>query len=118
MLRKICLFVIISCVLSLVSATYLDINRSVPTTDEVKHYVLYCHPPGGTHPKPVQACEKIASVHGNLSLLTPAPAIDCIAGGDAVTVEVKGRYNNRRIHFKSTYPNGCLAYVVLGDIYA
>jgi hypothetical protein len=68
--------------------------------------VLRCHPPGGGHPRPVKACNALASAGGVPSNLIPARTM-CMMIYAPVTAKVAGTWNGRRVNWSRKYGNTC-----------
>jgi hypothetical protein len=76
-----------------------------------KQVTLQCEPSGGTHPKPEDACIKIAAVDGQLDKLPRAGGVGCTGLWLPVTVTVTGTWRLEPVSFTKTYSNDCEAAV-------
>ncbi|MER5479399.1 SSI family serine proteinase inhibitor [Streptomyces sp. NPDC002734] len=76
-----------------------------------KQVTLLCEPAGGTHPKPEDACAKIAAVNGKLDQLPRASGMGCPGVWLPVTITVTGTWRLQPVSFTKTYGNDCEAAV-------
>ncbi|MEV7009790.1 SSI family serine proteinase inhibitor [Streptosporangium sp. NPDC051022] len=84
----------------------------------VRHALLMCDPPRGTHPAAVEACEALIPVHGDPGALTPLPGVVCTTQYDPVTVTATGTWDGRFIRFEHTYGNACTLYAETGSVFS
>lgn len=95
-----------SYVLSVVSADGL--GPSVSAT-------LWCDPDEGTHPDPVQACDQLRRVHGEVARLPERPG-PCTLEYAPVRVIAHGSWKGERRDYARTYPNRCAAIRATGGV--
>ncbi|MBM2615247.1 serine protease [Actinoplanes sp. LDG1-06] len=98
-----------------------------PTGSEVKlSYVadagfataveLSCDPPGGGHPKPVEACATLARVDADPDRIKPATTA-CILLYKPVTAELSGVWQGRVVSWKHRYGNTCEMRRATGELF-
>jgi hypothetical protein len=73
-------------------------------------YTLACHPAGGTHPAPQEACDQVdsATVWGRDPFAPVPPGAMCTGqyGGPA-TAQLRGRWAGRPVDARFSRVNGC-----------
>ncbi|KAK9768158.1 hypothetical protein K7432_001405 [Basidiobolus ranarum] len=87
----------------------LVIHKGEDTTGKVLSQVtLNCHPTGGSHPHAKQACSALDKAEGDFEKLHNSGGI-CNFIFDPVTVTAKGRGFGKKVNFKKTFSNSCVA---------
>ncbi|GIH28894.1 hypothetical protein Aph01nite_72040 [Acrocarpospora phusangensis] len=79
--------------------------------------LLACSPPQGSHPHAAEACAKLATVKGDISLLDPDRDSVCPMNFDPVTVSAVGSWDNWTLSFERTYGNACELRAMTGPIF-
>jgi hypothetical protein len=88
-----------------------------PTTDEVTlgyqtdagfamAVKLTCDPPGGGHPRPVQACATLDRVDADPDRIKPASTA-CVLLYKPVTATLSGTWQGRTVSWTHRYGNAC-----------
>ncbi|KAI8077936.1 uncharacterized protein B0P05DRAFT_543397 [Gilbertella persicaria] len=91
----------------------LDIQH--PST--LESYELSCDPVGGNHPHPIQACDLLNSINGDL-VAFDSIFIPCAKSKrPAVNVTIQGTYYGAPIHFERTHKNYKCAQTVMNGLY-
>ena len=67
---------------------------------------LRCHPDGGAHPTPAQACHTLANVAGRPDRLRPRRMM-CMLIYAPVTARIAGTWKGKRIDWSKSYGNSC-----------
>ncbi|MGW4795123.1 SSI family serine proteinase inhibitor [Nonomuraea sp. NPDC004297] len=86
-----------------------------PVSDGAYSMRLTCDPDGGLHPYPVDACDAIRSVDGDLFALNYNPG-PCPKNYDPVRVEVRGHWYGQPISFDEKFSNRCVMERTLGPV--
>lgn len=74
--------------------------------DEFTGVTLYCHPAGGTHPAPADACASLTAVHGRFADLPSGGG--CAGVWIPVTIAATGSWYGRHVDWKERHSNlGC-----------
>ncbi|MCY9787382.1 subtilase-type protease inhibitor [Nocardiopsis sp. EMB25] len=79
-------------------------------TGDKKHVHLFCDPPGGTHPKPEEACDLIYAF-GSIKKIDVSDSA-CPLVWDPVVARSSGSE-----HYKKTFPNMCVLLDVKGAVF-
>ncbi|MCQ4042108.1 SSI family serine proteinase inhibitor [Streptantibioticus rubrisoli] len=79
--------------------------------------LLLCGPAGGTHPHPQAACAALEDARGRFRRLRRV-ARRCPRVVDPVTVKARGHWWGRRVWFRRTYVNRCVAARRTGGVFA
>jgi len=90
------------------------------STDEgpmLAQAMLQCGPDGGTHPRPREACQALASVAARFDEL---PRIDrvCSMIYQPVVAEANGVWRGQPVHFGNVYPNSCVAAAATSNVFS
>ena len=80
--------------------------------------VLSCDPDGGAHPRPVDACDLLRSVNGDLSRLAAPPGASCVAVYDPHVATAAGHWRGRNVFYQRTFTNRCWMTAATGSIFA
>ncbi len=79
---------------------------------------LLCDPPGGTHPKAVQACADLARSHGDFKVQSgKRRPRACFMIYSPVTVSAEGRWRGEDVQFTARFPNTCVMRGQTGAIF-
>ncbi|WP_158673882.1 MULTISPECIES: SSI family serine proteinase inhibitor [Streptomyces] len=91
-----------------ISVSHAGIN---PRPSGERTDTLKCFPPGGTHAKPIAACDKLRQIDGDLDRLkssTGNTGVVCTLQYEPVKVQIEGKLKNKKVHWTYTYGNPCL----------
>jgi hypothetical protein len=79
--------------------------------------LLLCGPAGGTHPNPQAACAALEDARGHFRKLRRV-ARRCPRAVEPVIVKARGHWWGRRVWFRRTYLNRCVAARQTGGVFA
>lgn len=95
----------------------LSYSAGQTTGSEARRAMLTCHPPGGTHRAPAEACQALDAVGGDPAALNVSPDVLCPQVYEPVTVTATGSWDGRTISFSRTFGNACEAAAVTGPVF-
>ena len=78
---------------------------------------LECDPPGGGHPKPVDACAELTAVGGEPDKIEPGRGA-CMMIYAPITAEITGDWQGTAVDWRHTYGNSCEMKRALGVLFA
>lgn len=81
-------------------------GTSLTLTYAGKTAQLTCAPPGGNHPKAVEACATLRPVGGDPGRLKPGDSL-CPLLYQPVTARLTGTWQGRKVKWERTYGNTC-----------
>ncbi|MFG3498823.1 subtilase-type protease inhibitor [Streptomyces sp. NPDC047928] len=93
------------------SALVLTVSKgeTAATATPLRAVTLTCAPaPGGTHPAPQEACDRLRGVDGNFAQLRDDQQRMCVKIYDPVVVTAQGVWEGRWVDFQRTYGNSCV----------
>ncbi|MEU1876266.1 SSI family serine proteinase inhibitor [Streptosporangium sp. NPDC020072] len=96
----------------------LTFARGESPTPVLRHVLLMCDPPRGTHSDPVAACGALVAAKGDPGALTPLSGVVCTTRYDPVTVTATGTWDGRFVRFVKTYGNDCSLYAATGAVFS
>lgn len=95
----------------------LSYSAGQTTDSQARQATLTCHPPGGTHRAPAEACQALDAVGGDPAALNVSPDILCPQVYEPVTVTAAGAWDGRAVSFNRTFGNACEAAAVTGPVF-
>lgn len=77
---------------------------------------LECSPPGGAHPAPIRACNKLKSVAGKPAGLTMSPDAMCTLEYAPITARITGTWKGSPVEWSQRFGNACEMFATAGWI--
>lgn len=74
---------------------------------EPSTWTLTCHPAGGTHPRPQEACDALASAGGAAGLSIPSDRMCAQVYGGPATASIHGTLDGNRVQAQLAQTDGC-----------
>ncbi|MEV5407611.1 SSI family serine proteinase inhibitor [Thermopolyspora sp. NPDC052614] len=96
----------------------LTLTVEVRQNGSTTSLVLGCDPDGGAHPRPVEACDLLRSVDGDLTRLDAPPGTSCVAVYDPHVATASGHWRGRQVFYQRTFTNRCWMSATTGSIFA
>lgn len=79
---------------------------------------LRCHPAGGSHPSPRQACRELGFADGDFDSLPGSPEnIACTMEYRPVMATAHGRWQGEKVRWQHQYPNPCTLLSATGMVF-
>jgi hypothetical protein len=95
----------------------LVLHTTAGTTAQ-RTVTLRCDPPGGTHPKAVEACADVDKAGGDLAQMPAGKnARACFMIYAPVTVAAQGSWHGQPVRFTKQYPNSCVMRDKTGSVF-
>jgi hypothetical protein len=98
-------------------ALLLTVARGEAMAPSDRVVLLQCTVPGGTHPRPSEACRLLEPISGDLGDLKVSRDVACTKQYEPVTVSASGMWDGHRLWFERTFSNPCELHAYTGAVY-